>query len=198
MKVFLKYGPLLVTAVVIFFLSCEKEYSYEGGIATPPVIIDTTNTKPDTTHQPGPGELPPCKFCNETGEMEDFTWSFKTGYSLLCGIDTAIINTERTSFTFFGPSLCAADSGLIFTVYLSPYVLNKDITNLTVSYASFYYYHTGQPYVLSNKTNESFKLTITNYIHSTKTAEGTFSGTGYRQDGRAVAISSGRFKIKLL
>lgn len=202
MKVISKYHHLfLLAALCVCIIACEKEYSYEGGAGTAPVPVDTTRTDTTTnvdTTDPGPG-ISYCNTCADKKETALDEWSFRIGDTVFCGADdTAIINYERTAFTFFGPSSCAADSGMIFTVYLSPNVLNRDRYNFTVPYASFYYYHTGAPNVLSNKADESFTLTIKSYIHSTKIATGTFSGTAYRQDGSPVAVRWGKFKIRLI
>ena len=145
-----------------------------------------------------PGSLPGCASCLQPDSINTYTWSFKTGTSQLCGrVDTAIINIDRSSFTFYGPSSCGRDTGLIFTVYMGPVVLNKDTSNLKAFYATFYYYRTGAPYVLLSKTAQSFNFIISGYVHATKMAIGTFSGFGYHQNGRAVEVSSGKFKIRL-
>ena len=189
-----KYGPCIYSALLLLLLmnvSCQKELYWDSEItALPvdsiPIVID-------------PGALPNCASCLQRDTVNTYTWSFKTGVSQLCGrVDTAIINVDRSSFTFYGPSSCGSDTGLIFTVYLNPLVLNKDTTNLKAPYATFFYYHTGAPYILLSKTSQTFNFTISSYVHATKIATGTFSGFGYRQDGRAVAVSSGKFKIRLL
>ena len=202
MKVVLQYRFLFFLLLLLICISaCEKEYSYEGGAIGMPVPVDTTHID-TTTHadtlEPGTG-ISHCNACLNKNELLEGEWRFRTGDTVFCGADdTAIMNYERTAFTFFGPSVCASDSGLIFTVYISPHILNRDTYNFTVPYASFYYYHTGAPNVLSNGLDESFTLTITSYIHATRIATGTFSGTAYRQDGSTVAVTWGEFKIKLI
>jgi len=195
-----KYGPLFLLLILIF-ISCEKEYSYEGGDSLPPTVtlpIDSTFPG-DTTHY-DPGALMSCSSCKDSPDIAESSWSFKTGNSLLCGtVDTAfILGLERSSFTFFGPSACGGDSGLIFTVYLSPNTLKRDTSNMDATYAVFYYYHTGQPYILTSHSDQSFNLTISSYVHATKMVTGTFRGTGFRDDGRAVSVVSGKFRIRLL
>ncbi len=188
-----KYGLCCCSALLLLILlnvSCQKELYFDREVTTLPV--DSITPAND------PGALPACASCLKPDTVNTYTWSFKTGDSQLCGrVDSAIINIDRTSFTFFGPSSCGGDSGLIFTVYLDPFALNKDTTNFTAAYASFYYYHTGAPYVLMSKTAQSFNFTISSYVHATKIATGVFSGFGYRQNGRAVEVKSGKFKIRL-
>ena len=185
--------------LLVYTTACEKEYSYEGGAIPPPVIVPVDSIQPaDSTHV-DPGELPTCPFCVNTGDIPVSSWSFKTGNSLLCGkVDTAIIlSLERNTFTFFGPATCGTDTGLIFTVSLNPNSLDRNIENIAASNTVFYYYHTNEPYILISAANQPFMLTITTYNQSTKIATGTFSGQGYRQDGRAVNVTDGKFKIKL-
>ena len=194
-------GLLFLLLLVVYTTSCEKEYSYEGGNAQPPPItVPVDSTHPADTIHLDPGELPPCISCIESNDIPASSWSFKTGNSLLCGrVDTAImLSLERNTFTFFGPSACGTDTGLIFTVSLSPNALNRDIENVEASNAVFYYYHTYSPYILTSLFNQPFRLNILSYNHTTKLVTGTFSGSGYRPDGRAVNITDGKFKTKLI
>ena len=188
-----KYGLSCCSALLLLILlniSCQKELYFDREVTTLPV--DSITPVND------PGALPACASCLQPNSIDTYTWSFKTGNAQLCGrVDTAIISLERNSFTFFGPSSCRKDTGLIFTVYLDPPGLKRDTSNLKAAYASFFYYNTGAPYVLLSKTGQSFNFTISSYVHATKIATGVFSGYGYRQNGRAVEISSGKFKIKL-
>lgn len=202
MKYLHRYIKLFCVSLVLqlYISSCEKEYSYEGGNTAPVVVIPVDTTDSVDTVVFDPGALPNCPFCLDVIDVQISSWSFKTGNSLLCGeVDTAfVLNLERSSFTFFGPSFCGADTGLIFTVSLGTVGLNGDLENLVAANAIFYYYHTNQPYVLLSHADQPFSLTITNYSHTTKIATGTFSGTGFRADGRAVNVSNGKFKFKIL
>jgi hypothetical protein len=188
--------------IIVLLAACSREYSFEQNPSAG-IIADTIQrgdtTKPADTVKNTNINFPVCSSCIEKNDPDLSTWSFKTGNNFLCGVvDTAILNYERTSFTFFGPSFCAGDTGLIFTVYMSPYILKQDTYNFTVPYAVYYYYHTGTPHILSSQTNQPFKLTITSYIHSTRIATGIFSGTAFTVDNKPVTIHSGKFKIKLL
>ena len=167
-------------------------------MGTQPVPVDTIPViPPPPPTPPVPPALPNCAVCVPTMDIALSRWSFKTGSSLICGTDTAIATSDRNAFTFFGPSACAADKGMILTAYLSTLGLQADIFDFRVPYASFFYYHTSQPYILMSRTNESFVVTITSYIHATRIATGTFSGTAYQVDGRAVNITDGKFKVAL-
>jgi hypothetical protein len=196
-----KYSLPFFILVLLYTSACEKEYSYEGG-ATPPSVITLAPDSiqaADTIHL-DEGSLPNCLPCINTGDIPASSWSFKTGNSFLCGeVDTAfILDLERSTFTFFGPATCGTDTGLIFTVSLGPNGLDRDIVNLPAANAVFYYYHTNAPYILLGHADQPFSLIISSYNHSTKLVEGTFSGTGFRQDGRAVNVTEGKFKIRLI
>jgi hypothetical protein len=202
LKAKFKYFFIIGLAISVFIASCDKDYSYEGGSVIPvpaiiPLPVDTIKTD---TIIVNPGELPACKVCIDSGDIKVASWSFKTGNALICGrIDTAIIlNLERSSLTFFGPSACGVDTGIIFTVHLGTNGLVKDVQNIIATNAIFYYYHTNAPYILLSHADQPFKLTITKYDHLTKIMTGTFSGNGFRQDGRAINITDGKFKCKAL
>ena len=45
----------------------------------------------------------------------------------------------KTDFTFFGPSACSVDTGIVVSVYL-PVALDRDQFNLTTQQTAFYYY----------------------------------------------------------
>lgn len=190
---------LLLVLLLIGFSSCEKDYSYEGGdTAILPVdsLVDSVPVKDSLNHNPP--EFSPCDYCINNNPLKESTWSFKIDTTILCGsVDTAIVLGNRAAFTFFGPTYCVKDSGIIFTIYLSPYQLTRDTTNYAAPKASFYYYHTLAPFILMNQASEPFRFVISSYIHATRIATGTFSGVAYRQDGRAALITDGKFNIKL-
>ena len=172
---------------------CSKEYSFEGG----PV-----NAAPDSLPPPPIVRvLPFCSICATYPETLKLNqWSLKAEQSEACGIlDTAIINLERNSFTFFGPSACSGDTGLVMTVYLENDALNRDITNLTIDRVAFYYYDRVTPsYIYINNHNTVFSAHVDSYQHQSKILIGSFSGNVFRTNGTPAAITGGRFKIKLL
>lgn len=189
----------LLIVPLIFLASCEKEYSYEGGNTVSPVVVvppgDTTGNVDTVVLDPG--ALPGCALCTGAADIPLSSWSFTTGSSRLCGeVDTAfVLNLERSSFTFFGPSFCGADTGLVFTVSLGDRGFTEDIQDVEAANAVFYYYNTNRPYLLLSHSDQPFTFKILEYSHTTKIATGTFSGTGFRVDGRAVNVTNGKFKF---
>lgn len=177
-------------AMLIFYSGCVKEYSFEGG--NTPVVIDTTNP-------PAPASWI-CPDCIGRDVFEESRWSFYNENSFLCGIiDTAIVNPERTAFTFFGPSSCSIDTGMIASVYLNGTVLNSNITNLSSQRGAFYYYdNVGQTTILISRQANPFTVTIDSYNHQTRMATGTFSGPVFTSNGGPTFIVSGKYKVKLM
>jgi len=112
-------------------------------------------------------------------------------------IDTARVNPERTAFTFFGPSACSSDTGIIISAYLDGNVLNKDLFNISTQNGAFYFYdNVGQTTILiSNSAN--FNVTVESYIHQTRVITGKFSGLANYSNGSSSYISSGKFKATL-
>lgn len=178
--------------LVLLQINCAREYSFEGGGVTgvrdtipAPVVIN---------------EFPFCPACvTNTGNALS-EWSFQSFHSVLCGrADTAIINPERNAFTFFGPSSCSRDTGIVMSVYLEGNTLNRDISNITTYHNAFYYYDQVTPsYIFMNRPGGMFTVTITSYSHQTKIATGTFQGNVMRSNGGGANIESGRFAVKLL
>ncbi len=193
-------AAICLFAGLVAMLSCEKEYSYEGGNSVPVVIIPVDTTGNEDTVILDPGALPSCAACTGATDIPLSSWSFNTGDSKLCGqVDTAfVLNLERSTFTFFGPSFCGADTGLVFTVSLSGRGFTQDMQNVVAGNAVFYYYNTNRPYILLSHADQSFTFIVSEYSHSTKIATGTFSGTGFRVDGRAVNVTNGKFKFRIV
>src|SRR6266498_1117185 len=125
--------PLLWT----FDSGCAKEYSFEGGDSL--VVIDTTTPPP-----PPPVPIPTswtCPACIGQDAQIEAKWSFHNDSNFACGIiDKAVVNQDRTAFTFFGPSACSIDTGMIIDVFLNgTAVLNRDLSNITSRKGSFFY-----------------------------------------------------------
>jgi hypothetical protein len=184
--------------IIIDIVGCAKEYSYERGDTT---IIRDSTLIPDTITNPAIN-LTTCVECIDTDSdtIDENRWSFKYNGVYLCGIlDTAIVNVERTGFTFFGPSACSRDTGLIITAYLNNVALDEDKINLKLEKVSFEYYDNVTPSdVFVSKTLNEFTLTIDTYTHLTRLATGTFTGYVYTADNKQAFIASGKFKIKLI
>jgi len=181
---FIFYTCFLLT---ILNTSCKKEYSFEGENVVATVL------------PPNPvNEFPGCSSCKITNEMAASTWNFKIGNTYACGfVDAAGTLGEKTAFTFFGPSACSIDTGLVMTVYL-PLPLNEDNHNLTTTKVAFYYYdHNAPNDIFISKSTTTFSLTIESFISATGIATGTFSGTAFKPNGETAIIKEGRFIIKL-
>lgn len=188
---------LLNTNCIIFILylglaafsGCIKEYSFEGEPTNNTIPID------DTTFRP-PISFPFCAGCHS----QDFIltgWNFKYDTSLLCGsVTNAVITPERNGFTFFGPSACSADTGLVMTVFLNSDALNKDKSNITTNNVIFQYYDntTFLDIFISSRLSVSF--TIDTYEHATGIAKGRFTGNVKTKDSTTAAIMDGKFAIK--
>lgn len=185
-------ATIAILLLVIFLAACEKEYSYEGGGVFIEPGIDTVIVR-DTII---PGLLSNCNACTNTTGIATGTWSFKANNAKVCGeIDTAfVLNHQRTVLTFFGPSFCGSDSGLIFTVNLAT-GLTRDAFNIAASYTAYYYYRTAHPNILISTAAQPLNLMFTSYDHNLRIATGIFNGTAYTQNGTAVVISDGKFSF---
>ncbi len=181
---------LYCVLLILLNQSCAKEYSHEGG---------PTNIRVDTITVPVVVD-PICPACINNNSPALSEWSFKSGNWKLCGIiDTAIVDPTRTAFTFFGPTSCSIDTGMVITIYLNNDTLNRDKQNLRIDRAGFYSYDRVTPsYIFMKQNSQTFSVTIDNYHHATKIATGTFSGTVSRANGAGASISSGKFQVKLL
>jgi hypothetical protein len=182
---------LFLVPVLLILTRCAREYSFEG---QPPATGDTTIVIPVQT------VIPSCPLCNSSSGTNPGTWSFQTGNSNLCGeIDTAIVSPARTAFTFFGPSQCSADSGMVVSVYLDEDTLNRDRANLALEKVVFYYYdRIGPSDIFTSRPNSPFTLTINAYSHQTKIATGTFEGNVFKTNGGGTRVQNGRFHVTLL
>ncbi len=172
------------------FLGCAKEYSYEGDPSRDTIPIgDTAATIPVS--------LPFCAGCSGMDDFIFLKWSCKYDTSLLCGnITDAVITPDRNAFTFFGPSACSLDTGLVMTVYLDSDSLNRDKNGLTINHTIFEYYDNTTNIDIFNSGKLGFSLTIDTYEHSTGIAKGRFSGNVYTKDSTLVTIADGKFYIK--
>lgn len=190
--------PAIAVAMYLFVLvaGCTKEYSCEGCNTNVPA-----DSLPIPATPPVASELPVCPSCNTFPDpVELGQWSLKAQQSQACGIiDTAIINPERTAFTFYGPSACSADTGMVLTVYMENRVLNQDISNITINRSSFYFFDRVTPSdIYMSRQTVVFPVHIDWYDHQTKIISGSFSGTVFRGNGSPASISAGKFKVKLI
>lgn len=185
-----------ITSLVLLVLvtasgtGCIKEYSYEKRLKQDSTIIDEPVPSTGT-------RFPFCPSCIGRDTVLLSKWSFKTDSTLLCGeITNAVLSPDRTAFTFFGPSACSQDTGLIMTVYLNGVKLDADKSNISTERAIFEYYHRGYPDILLSRPLPGFTLTINRYIHQTGIASGSFSGNAATANGDFVHIKEGKFEIR--
>ena len=195
---------LLYISCIIFILylqlsgfsGCVKEYSYEGGPANDPLPINDTISIPDTTVIP----LISFPFCAGCSSMDDYilsTWKFKSNGSLLCGtVTNAVITPERNGFTFFGPSACSADTGLVMTVFLNAEALDRDQSNITTNIVTFQYYDNATLSDIFNSGLRTVLFTIDTYVQATGIAKGRFAGNVKTKDSTVAPIMDGKFAIK--
>jgi hypothetical protein len=189
---------LCLILILINFTNCAKEYSFEGG-ATPPIPSQPdTSGGQDSSTTPGI-TLPTCRGCELTDTSSSGKWSFKIGGSSLCGfITNAVASPDKTAMTFFGPSACSVDSGLIITAYFNTPVLSNNQTNLTAASAALEYYdNTTLSDVFKSKPPNILSVTINSYDHQTGITDGTFAGSVVNKNGATIKVDAGKFKIKL-
>jgi hypothetical protein len=185
---------LLVLQIILLQNSgCKKEYSCEGCLLT--TTMDSILLPP-----PAAGTFPQCSLCRASDDLLLSRWNFKTGNSFLCGVVNnagAGIDAEKKAFTFFGPSACSIDTGLVMTVYL-PVVLDRDRFNITTNKVAFFYYdHNAPKDIFISLSTAPFSLKLESFIYTTAIASGTFSGTVYKPNGDTASVYDGKFKIKL-
>jgi len=181
------YHTIAVLFVIVLFIaSCAKEYSYEKK----DVAVHPVKPKP---------VIHTCTECEGKDTQLLSRWSFYNDTTFYCGrIDTAIV-LDKTGFTFYGPSSCSQDSGLVILVRLGSETLDHDIYNTIFPNTSFYYYdHIGSTHVFITHYGTAFDFTIESYSHQTKIAVGSFNGFASRPDGTLAAIHDGKFKVRLI
>ena len=176
------------------FSGCIKEYSYEGG-----PLQDTVHDSIPFDTFPGQAIVfPVCTECKNPDDSSTSEWNFKYDTSFLCGnITAAIIAPDRNGFTFFGPSACSTDTGLVMTVYLGAYFLDTDKLNITTNKVIFEYYDNVAPSdIFITAELAGFSLTIDTYEYATGIAKGRFSGYVPAKNGGLVQIKNGEFRVK--
>jgi len=174
---------------------CYKDYSFEG--------IDSARVQKDSVN-PAPvaivREFPECSYCSSENTLSVGQWSFNAGNSYLCGSTTNsgfFSGYTKMDFTFFGPSACSVDTGLVVSAYMAV-PLDQDLFNITSSSAAFYYYdHHAPKDIFIGLPPEPFSVTVDSYIYQTGIVTGSFKGTVYKANGDTALITGGRFKVKL-
>jgi hypothetical protein len=180
--------------LAILFLhhtACSKEYSFErADLETIPTdTVDTTISQPPIT-------FPQCPLCNPSDSFTIGHWSFKTGNVYLCGsfTDAGFFGGfSKTAFTFFGPSACSIDTGIVVSVYL-PVPLDRDRYNVNTTKTAFYYYdHNATKDIFISFPTSVFSVTVQSFIYATNIVTGTFNGTVFKANGDTAYITDGQF-----
>ena len=138
--------------------------------------------------------------CKPTDDLLLGKWNFKTGNSFVCGTADGsgfIGGYDKKIFTFFGPSACSIDTGLVMTIYL-PLPLDHDMYDVYINQAAFYYYdHNAPKDIFISLPKAQFTATVKSYIYATGIATGTFSGTVFKPNGDTAFVGEGNYKVKL-
>ncbi len=172
------------------FCSCKKEYSFEG------IPINSIIPLPDTSIVLA-DNFPQCLECSATTDLTLETWRFNYKNALLCGkVTGAVITPERNGFTFFGPSTCSGDTGLILTVFLDNIALNRDQAGITTNNVVLEYYDNITPSDVLLSKQHSISLTIENYDHTTGIAKGIFQGSAQTGNNTLMPVLNGKFITK--
>lgn len=172
--------------------SCIKEFSFEGA---PLDSIPTNDSIPQDSTNTAP-TFPQCQLCDSSKQTTLGEWSFITEGVYLCGTFTNsgfIGGNAHNAFTFFGPSACSIDTGIVVSVYL-PVALNEDKFNLTTNNTAFYYYdHNAPKDIFISLPAAKFSVTIQSFIYATGIVTGTFQGTVFTANGDSTHITDGKF-----
>lgn len=176
-----------------FHSGCVKEYSFEGS-PLPDTLRDTSlgDTVPVSKIF-----FPPCNLCDPDEEVSLGKWNFRYNTFYLCGkITKAVITPDRTAFTFFGPSACSRDTGIVLTINVGD-TLNRDRTDVKARITIFEYYdNVSQKDIFISDVPRSFNLIIDRYDHQTGIAEGRFFGNATAKDHSQAQIFAGNYVIQ--
>ncbi len=190
----------LVTVILFLQIefACTKEYSYERKDIhqDTTMIIDTT--KVHDTATAFPLVFPYCSTCDSTAPLTPAKWNFRINNSFVCGnLTNALMNIEKDAFTFFGPSACSVDSGIVVTAYFPPEAFVNDAVNITTNRVHFEYYDNTVMYdLLESKKPYVFSLTIDSFSTQTKRAKGHFNGYVVGKNGAVNYIKQGNFNLR--
>jgi hypothetical protein len=196
MKRLKRYGFFLFIFVLLIFLlqseGCIKEYSFERTNRDTIPLNDTLSADSSVP----PAIIPQCALCKSSDSLRLGQWSFKAGNTYLCGSFSNsgfFAGAGRTNFTFFGPSACSVDTGIVVSVYL-PVPLDQDRFNIVAANTAFYYYnHNGTQDIFQSRPAFPFSVTVESYIRATNIITGSFAGTVVRENGDTAYIADGRF-----
>ncbi len=183
-------GLLLLMAVT----GCVKEYSYEGGLSDTVIIppADTLIIEDSVDEQL---VFATCDSCTGKDDFFNEKWSFSYDTNFFCGtVTNAVVTPTRNGFTFFGPSACSVDSGLIISAFLPNVTLTTDLENITTTDVALEYYdNISGDDIMYSDPSLNLSLTILTYDHTTRLAKGTYSGYVFSKNKEVIKISNGKF-----
>ncbi len=186
---------LVFVMLMLTFTACEKDYSYEGGGMSP---LPPPPVQPDSASLPAPVFLPPCNACEIDPTTDSTWWNLVFDGKTMCGgVTRAIVTADKTGFTFFGPSKCSPDTGLVMSVALNNDTLNRSKSNIVSRNVALEYYDNTTQTNFFESMRQSITFTIASYDHSTKYARGTFQGEVKLKDSTVSAILNGNFYFKI-
>lgn len=184
---------LLIIYFSLIEVGCKKEYSYEGGPLPDSLPIADTVMVKDSSQI---NLLPVCNGCTNLN-ISASVWSFKIGAITLCGdVTRGVLSPDKDAFTFFGPSLCSIDTGLIITAFFPTQIFNKDLTNITSQRAALEYYdNKTMTDILQSNKSYIFTVIVNNFNNQTKIANGVFTGWVIHKNGTIIKIDDGKFNV---
>src|SRR4030095_6965610 len=184
---------LLLPVVLLQNIRCAKEYSFEGAKVD---TIPTTGSGDTVITQIPTPLIPQCSTCNPSNPITLGHWSFKTGNSYQCGTYTSsgfFSGFSKMNFTFFGPSACSVDTGIVVSVYL-PVALDRDQYNISTEQTAFYYYdNLATADIYQSRPPAVFSVKVLSFIAATGIVTGTFGGTVFTATGDSAHITDGQF-----
>jgi hypothetical protein len=196
------------TLVCFLFLSCQKDYSFEGSlISNPTTPVDTSIFK-DTTRIDTTLNFIKCESCDSTLPLKINTWGLKTNKSYICGaVDTAIFNfgNIKNSISFWGQLNCQSDTGFYLVSFFHPSNFDSDRYNLSTQNQSLIlqdhvnYMNSWSGYIFrTDGTTPHHTLTVVvdSFISASKLVVGRFYGYTYiRNTGKTYVDGGFRFLV---
>lgn len=182
---------LICCVFLLNIQGCIKEYSYEGApidTASEPGTTDTVASIPIYSQ---------CSLCEKNPDYKSGKWSFSIDTFNFCGtITNAVMLKERTAFTFFGPSACSADTGLVFTCSLNK-PFDTLASNIIVDQVTLRYYNrAGTMDMFDADGTLGFFLIIKSYSKATGIMKGIFSGDVDTDRHNHAHFANGKFEIQ--
>ncbi len=143
--------------------------------------------------------LPQCLFCKYATSLRKNQWNFRVDTLFFCGaVTNGVLSPEKNALTFFGPSSCNAQTGLIITAYFDQVTFDADRAGITSTRVTMQYYdNAGGKDIFLSGSGTLFNITINQFEARSATAIGRFNGTVLARNGQVVPITEGNFKIEL-